>query len=62
MMAKTYVCDTRQGLHVGGCGAATFRILPDVGMCRVVSGSGVGTPTVEGESPVHEGHGGVCGC
>ena len=24
MMAKTYVCDTRQGLHVGGCGAMTF--------------------------------------
>jgi len=31
-------------------------------MCCVVSGSGVETPAVEGESPVHEDHGGVCGC
>ena len=54
MMAKTYVCDTRQGLHVGGCGVMTIVFCRTLARLVMVSGSGVESPTVEGESPVRE--------
>ena len=53
-MAKAYVCDTRQGLHVGGCGALTLVFCRTLACGCLVSGSGVEMPTVEGESPVRE--------
>ena len=56
MMAKTYVCDTRQGLHVGGCGAMAIVFCRTLAWSLMVSGSGVETSTVEGESPVREDH------
>lgn len=56
MMAKTYVCDTRQGLHVGGCGAMACVFCRTLAHRAMISGSGVETPTVAGDSPVHEGH------
>ena len=56
MMAKTYVCDTRQGLHVGGCGAMALVFCRTLAHRAMISGSGVETPAVEGESRVHEGH------
>ena len=54
MMAKIYVCDTRQGLHVGGCGVMTIVFCRTLALRMMISGSGVETPAVEGESPVRE--------
>ena len=54
MMAKTYVCDTRQGLHVGGCGAMALVFCRTLAHRAMISGSGVETPAVEGDSPVRE--------
>ena len=54
-MAKPYACDTRRGLCVRCCGAFLLQSAGWGDSDKVcVSGSGLGWPAVEGESPVHE--------
>lgn len=54
MMAKLHACDTWQGLRVWGCGALLFGAADPKPFVLCVSGSGVETPAVDGDSPVHE--------
>lgn len=54
MMAKLHACDTWQGLRVWGCGAWLFGAADPKPIVSRVSGSGVESPAVDGESPVHE--------